>query len=52
MVYKITKYTYKKAKQLGCKFIVLDAFVDNRDAHRFYFCDGYVIRGFHFLKSL
>ncbi len=48
----INDFAAEKAKQLGCTCIVLDAFVDNRDAHRFYFRDGYVIRGFHFLKFL
>lgn len=48
----INDFAAEKAKQLGCRFIVLDAFTENRDAHRFYFRDGYVIRGFHFLKTV
>lgn len=41
-----------EARQKGCKTAMLDAYVENRDAHRFYFREGYIIRGFHFLKSL
>ncbi|MBI2271856.1 MAG: GNAT family N-acetyltransferase [Bacteroidetes bacterium] len=41
-----------EAKQKGCKTAMLDAYVENKDAHRFYFREGYVIRGFHFLKSI
>lgn len=48
----LNNFATEKAKQLGCKYIVLDAFAENRDAHRFYFRDGYVIGGFHFLKKL
>lgn len=48
----INQFAEEKAKQSGCKFIVLDAFTENRDAHRFYFRDGYVIRGFHFVKNI
>lgn len=41
-----------EAKQKGCKIAMLDAYVENKDAHRFYFREGYIIRGFHFLKSI
>jgi len=36
----------------GCKVSVLDAYVENQDAHRFYFREGYTIKGFHFYKKL
>lgn len=41
-----------EAKRKGCKTAMLDAYVENKDAHRFYFREGFVIRGFHFLKSI
>ena len=40
------------ARQEGCHHSILDAYVENRKAHKFYFREGYIIRGFHFLKSL
>ncbi|RAJ08905.1 acetyltransferase (GNAT) family protein [Chitinophaga skermanii] len=42
----------EKAKAESCKCIMLDAYVVNKDAHRFYFREGFVILGFHMLKNL
>jgi GNAT superfamily N-acetyltransferase len=36
----------------GYHFAVLDSYTHNIDSHRFYFREGYVIRGFHFTKDL
>jgi len=41
-----------KAKDLGCKVVVLDSYVTYAGAHRFYFRRGYHIPGFHFLKEV
>lgn len=41
-----------KANELNCTCIVLDAFTGNFDAHRFYYNQGYVPRGFHFIKTI
>jgi hypothetical protein len=35
-----------KAKELSCTMIVLDAFTGNYTAHRFYYNQGYVPKGF------
>jgi GNAT superfamily N-acetyltransferase len=48
----MTDYIDKKAKETGCTMIVLDAFTGNFTAHRFYYNQGYVPKGFHFLKIL
>jgi ribosomal protein S18 acetylase RimI-like enzyme len=48
----ITDYVAEKAKQLQCTCIVLDAFTGNFPAHRFYYNQGYVPRGFHFIKTI
>lgn len=48
----LTDYVEKKAKELGCSSIVLDAFTGNFGAHRFYYNQGYAPRGFHFVKIL
>lgn len=40
------------AKQQGYTFAVLDAYTHNIDSHRFYYREGYIIRGFHFTKDL
>nr|WP_294781918.1 GNAT family N-acetyltransferase [uncultured Flavobacterium sp.] len=48
----LTDYIEKKALQLNCSSIVLDAFTGNFGAHRFYYNQGYAPRGFHFVKIL
>lgn len=48
----LTDYVEKKALQLNCSSIVLDAFTGNFGAHRFYYNQGYAPRGFHFVKIL
>ena len=48
----MTVYLAEKAENLGCTCIVLDAFTGNFDAHRFYYNQGYVPKGFHFIKTI
>lgn len=48
----MTDYLNKKATDLDCTMIVLDAFTGNFKAHRFYYNQGYAPRGFHFIKML
>ncbi|MCM0665405.1 GNAT family N-acetyltransferase [Flavobacterium tyrosinilyticum] len=48
----LTDYIEKKAIELNCSSIVLDAFTGNFGAHRFYYNQGYVPKGFHFVKIL
>lgn len=40
-----------KARDLGCKVVVLDSYITFAGAHRFYFRRGYHILGFHFSKE-
>ena len=48
----ISEYIDEKAVELNCTCIVLDAFTGNFSAHRFYYNQGYVPRGFHFIKTI
>ena len=48
----MTDYIATKAAELNCTCIVLDAFTRNFEAHRFYYNQGYVPRGFHFIKTI
>jgi GNAT superfamily N-acetyltransferase len=36
----------------GADLATLDTFVDNPNSHRFYFREGFSIRGYHFVKPL
>jgi GNAT superfamily N-acetyltransferase len=48
----LTNFIHEKAKELNCTCIVLDAFTGNFVAHKFYYNQGYVPRGFHFIKTI
>jgi GNAT superfamily N-acetyltransferase len=48
----LTDYIDKKALDLDCSSIVLDAFTSNFAAHRFYYNQGYAPKGFHFVKII
>lgn len=48
----LTDYIDKKAAELNCTCVVLDAFTGNFTAHRFYYNQGYEPRGFHFIKMI
>jgi GNAT superfamily N-acetyltransferase len=41
-----------RARDAGCRVLDLDSGADREDAHRFYFRQGMVIRGFHFIRRL
>lgn len=40
------------AKELDCNLMALDSYTDNFDAHRFFYEQKYVPRGFHFINIL
>lgn len=42
----------EEALRLGCGYIFLDAFVENKPAHKLYHSQGFAIAAFHFIKSL
>lgn len=48
----LTQFIDQKASELNCTCIVLDAFTGNFPAHQFYYNQGYVPRGFHFIKTI
>ncbi len=42
----------QEAKRNKCKTIMLDAYVENFAGHKFYYREGFIARGFHYLKKL
>lgn len=49
---KLVAWIENWAREQGLSFAVLDSYTSNIDSHRFYFREGYIIRGFHFTKDL
>jgi len=41
-----------KAKANNCQTVMLDAYLENEKAHKFYEREGFIKRGYHFLKSV
>jgi GNAT superfamily N-acetyltransferase len=48
----IMRWLEEFGKMANCRHAILDAYVENQKAHRFYFREGYFIRGYHFMKPL
>lgn len=42
----------EEALRLGCGYIFLDAFVENKPAHKLYHSQGFAIAAFHFIKGV
>lgn len=49
---KLVAWVEKEAKRHKCKIVGLDCYVTAHDAHRFYFREGYISLGYHFIKKL
>ena len=48
----LTDYVTELARKEGCAAIMLDAYLENEKAHIFYEREGFVKKGYHFLKKL
>jgi GNAT superfamily N-acetyltransferase len=49
---KLLDWVEAEARRLGCQQLGLDCYTTSHDAHRFYFRQGYIIKGYHFIKPL
>jgi GNAT superfamily N-acetyltransferase len=45
-------FLLEEGRKQGCRTAMLDAYTENSAAHRFYYREGFFIRGFHFLRPL
>ena len=41
-----------KSKENNCKNVMLDAYLENEKAHKFYEREGFTKRGYHFIKTI
>lgn len=49
---KLMNYIYEYANERGCNWIELNTYVDNFPSHKFYYNQGFVAKGYHFIKEL
>ena len=49
---QLVQWMEEEARREGCSLLMLDAYVENFKAHRFYYRNGFHARGFHYLKRL
>jgi GNAT superfamily N-acetyltransferase len=48
----ISSFLEQKAKENNCLLLALDAYTNNFPAHKFYYNQGFVPKGFHFIKPI
>jgi len=48
----LTDYVLKLAKKEKCKVVMLDAYIPNIAAHKFYEREGFKKKGFHFIRKI
>jgi GNAT superfamily N-acetyltransferase len=49
---QIFTFMEQKARDLNCTMLALDSYTDNFKAHKFFYEQNYVPRGFHFINIL
>lgn len=49
---KLIDWLQAEATRHQCEMLMLDAYVVNSAAHKFYLREGFEIKGFHFLKKI
>jgi len=48
----LSDWCINKAKSAGCETVMLDAYLENEKAHKFYLREGFIKRGYHFIKKV
>ncbi len=48
----LVQWMENEARENNCHMMMLDAYVENFKAHAFYYRQGFIARGFHYLKSI
>ncbi len=48
----LSDWMLEEAQRHNCDTVMLDAYVSNAAAHRFYFREGFHVKSFHFFKSI
>lgn len=49
---KLMEFVYNYSKKKSCNWVELNTYVDNFPSHKFYYNQGFVAKGYHFVKAL
>ncbi len=48
----LMEFVYEYAQKKDCNWVELNTYVDNYPSHKFYANQGFIARGYHFIKML
>ena len=49
---QLMEFVYDHARKKSCRWVELNAYVDNFPSHKFYYNQGFIAKGYHFVKEL
>lgn len=49
---KLMDFVYELARERNCRWVELNTYVHNFASHKFYYNQGFVAKGYHFVKEL
>ncbi len=49
---KLMEFVYGYARKKSCNWVELNTYVHNFPSHKFYYNEGFVAKGYHFVKEL
>lgn len=49
---KLMEFVYNYARSKSCNWVELNTYVHNFPSHKFYYNQGFVAKGYHFVKEL
>lgn len=49
---QLMEFVYDYARKRSCKWVELNTYVHNFPSHKFYYNQGFVAKGYHFVKTL
>lgn len=50
--HQIVDFVFNLAKKENCLMVTLDAYTHNFKAHKFFYKEGFLVKGFHFVKDI
>ncbi len=49
---KLMEFVYNYGRKKSCNWVELNTYVSNFPSHKFYYNEGFVAKGYHFVKEL